>query len=585
MNDFYAIDSARVSHREYWWGTKSPLVIVGWIAKWLRLRIPSSTDDPNCTSTLPGQVEALPAEVMTRFQPLANELAALGFYDVAYHCFHDPGTQTTIYWATFLHESGVHFARLHQRLWGQAQRSDRGLFPMFFTEFTDGTFLVSSAGKPDLATPATVRMNRMPGSPCATLWAAHQQLVEAESAKKMPARIATPEEALAATERHHVLLRDFNLTRGVFRPRTTVEQTQAENYGAAMAQAQASGFQHPEVLAELERLQANKASWGNAIWILLLSIVAFVALGAARWNWKFTLWLIPVLLFHEAGHWLAMRIFRYRNLRMFFIPLFGAAVTGRHWNVPGWKKAIVSLAGPVPGILVGAVLAVVALIVQKPWLSEGTFILLILNGFNLLPVLPLDGGHVLHATLFCRNRWLDIGFRCAAILGLFLLGLAGLGRFLIYIAVALGLGLPLAFKQSKVVDQMRKTALPPPQLDSDRIPPETAQAIITSLKAEQPKGMSNKMLAQQTLAVYETLNAKPPGALATLGLLAVHGGAFFLAVVFCFLLVNGREPTRTWSYNSATRKPVNAVSHCIPTIASPSNTISTTPISSTALTT
>ena len=32
------------------------------------------------------------------------------------------------------------------------------------------------------------------------------------------------------------------------------------------------------------------------------------------------------LLFHEAGHWVTMRIFKYRNLQMFFIPMFGAAV-------------------------------------------------------------------------------------------------------------------------------------------------------------------------------------------------------------------------------------------------------------------
>ena len=53
-----------------------------------------------------------------------------------------------------------------------------------------------------------------------------------------------------------------------------------------------------------------------------------------------------------------MRIFHYRNLRMFFIPLFGAAVTGRNWNVPGWKKALVSLAGPLPGIALGIFLGV-----------------------------------------------------------------------------------------------------------------------------------------------------------------------------------------------------------------------------------
>jgi hypothetical protein len=46
MSTFYAIDSAKISHREYWWGTRSPAVLIGWLVKWLRIRLPSSTDDP-----------------------------------------------------------------------------------------------------------------------------------------------------------------------------------------------------------------------------------------------------------------------------------------------------------------------------------------------------------------------------------------------------------------------------------------------------------------------------------------------------------------------------------------------------------
>jgi len=560
MQEIYAIDSTRISLREYWWGTKSPLVLIGWITKWLRIRIPGSTDDPNIESTQPYVVESLPDEVMERFRPLGLELGDMGFSDVAYHCIRDPGTRTTLYWATFIHESGSHFARIHQRIWSQSQKVSQAIFPVILTEFTDGTFFVSSSGKPDMLTPDSVRMNRMPGAAAPQLWAAHQAGVAEYGAQRLPVRIATADEALAATERHHVLLRDFNLERGVFRRRTAAEQARAESFAASQAQAQASGLRHGDVLAELEGLQQQKPNWTSTLWILLISIVAFAALGAARWDWKFTLWLIPILLFHEAGHWVAMRIFRYRNLRMFFIPLFGAAVTGRHWNVPGWKKGIVSLAGPIPGIAVGVVVAVAALVLNKPWLNELGFLLLILNGFNLLPVLPLDGGHVLHATLFCRNRWLDIVFRSLAAGALILMGLV-LSRLLLWLGIGLALGLPLAFKIGKVVDVLRQTPLPPPLPDADRIPPETAEVIVDALKAEQPKGFSNKMLAQQTMSIYETLNARPPGVLGTLALLTVQGGAFFLCLVFCFLLVLGKFGGGFGNFmSSALRQPQHELS-------------------------
>ena len=36
MSQFYEIDSTKFSHREYWWGSKSPLVLIAWLIKWLR---------------------------------------------------------------------------------------------------------------------------------------------------------------------------------------------------------------------------------------------------------------------------------------------------------------------------------------------------------------------------------------------------------------------------------------------------------------------------------------------------------------------------------------------------------------------
>jgi hypothetical protein len=118
MSQFYQVDSTKVSLREYWWGSRSPLVIIGWILKWLRVRIPSSTDDANTDSTIPFVTPALPLEVQSLFAPLTQELSQLGFYDPVFHVVYDAGSSTTLYWATFLHTSGQHLARIHHRAWG-----------------------------------------------------------------------------------------------------------------------------------------------------------------------------------------------------------------------------------------------------------------------------------------------------------------------------------------------------------------------------------------------------------------------------------------------------------------------------------
>ena len=555
MSAFYNIDSTRVSQLEYLWWHKSPLVLISWLMKWLHQPISCSSDDPNTESTLPFVTAALPAEIASRFEPLANELAALGFFDPVYHAIEDSGTRATIYWATFRHESGEHLARIHNRVWQQAQNPNRALFPMFFTAFTDGTFLVSSSGKPDMAAPKTVQMNRMFRASAARLWEKHQRLLVKTSERKLLAPVRSREDLIEFTERHHVLVRDFHLARGVFRPRTAAEQAQADSFAASVAQAKAEGLENAEVLAELQKLQGQKAGWAATFPILVISLLLFVVVGAARWNWQYTLLILLVLLFHESGHWLAMRIFHYRNLRMFFIPLFGAAVVGRNWNVPGWQKALVSLAGPLPGIALGIFLGAASLRWNLPWLTTAALVFVFVNGFNLLPVLPLDGGHVLHTILFCRNRWLNVIFRLLAIGALLWLGAAGFSRLFFYLAFFMGVSLPVAFKLASITDQLRKTPLPEPQPGEDQIPVPTAQAIIAEVKAAFPKNAGNKQIAQHTLNIFETLNARPPGALGTLGLMAVHGGAILLVAAFGLVFTIGKHSRLGDFVQAALRQP------------------------------
>lgn len=555
MSLFYTIDSTRVSHREYWWGNRSPLVVLGWMLKWLRVPINSSTDDPNTETTLPFVLETLPPEIFQEFSPLTQALNGLGFSDPVYHGIYDPITGTTIYWATFRHESGRHFARIHYRFWSRSANPRRALFPMFFTTFTDGTFLVSSSGKPDMDVPPTVRMNRRPFIAPERLWEMHQQALAPLDQGHNVELVHTREDLVNLTERHHILLRDFHLNRGVFRLPTAAEQALTDAYHNKVNEAQAEGLEHAEILAELQQLQEKKPSWNSAWPLLLLSLLVFYFLRSTTWDWHFMLLLIPILFFHEAGHWVAMRIFRYRNLRMFFIPFFGAAVTGQHWNVPGWKKAIVSLAGPLPGIILGSVLGIMGLISNQPLLIKLSLLMVGLNAYNLVPVLPLDGGHIMQAVLFCRNRWLSLAFQIMAIVGLVLLGITGLIRFLFYLAIPMAIALPVMFKLGKVTDELRTLPVPPPLPGEDRVPTAMAQAIITRLKSEFPRNITNKTLAQYTLQVFETLNARPPSVLATIGFLAVQGGALLFSVILFIVLFIGKNGSLAEFASAALRQP------------------------------
>src|SRR5215475_12594763 len=98
-------------------------------------------------------------------------------------------------------------------------------------------------------------------------------------------------------------------------------------------------------------------------WIrFAISLALFVWLSGALVERGLLPILIGVLLFHELGHFAAMKAFGYTDLKIFFIPFFGAAVSGHASGIAPWKRAVVALAGPVPGIVV-AVLGV--------WLGVG----------------------------------------------------------------------------------------------------------------------------------------------------------------------------------------------------------------------
>ena len=300
--------------------------------------------------------------------------------------------------------------------------------------------------------------------------------------------------------------------------------------------SEAPASRYPGVMAELENIRNKKGSWISGAVILGISIAVFLAAGAARWNWSFALMLIPVLLFHELGHFVAMRVFKYRNVKMFFIPLLGAAVTGQNYNVAGWKKAIVSLAGPVPGILVGGVLGIVAAVNgDEGLLLEAAQLTIILNAFNLLPFLPLDGGWIVHVLLFSRHHVLDTTFRAIAAGVLILSGLLGL-RFLMFIGIMMLLGLRSAHRVARVASEIRDANIDTSSPDGQHIPVETADAIISRLDAVAPAQVPDRLRAQQTLQVFETVNARPPDVLGTLALLGVHAGSFVAAFVFLIIM-------------------------------------------------
>jgi len=172
-----------------------------------------------------------------------------------------------------------------------------------------------------------------------------------------------------------------------------------------------------DLVPKLKSISADESKF-SSITLLIVTVILFFSAEIISAQWQEILILIGVLLFHELGHLIAMKLLKYNDVKMFFIPFFGAAVTGKSRNDTAVKSCIVSLMGPLPGILLSVFLFFLFLLTKNFYVFKTAQVMLLLNAFNFLPLMPLDGGRCIDV-LFINRRY----FR-------FLLSFAGASIFL-----------------------------------------------------------------------------------------------------------------------------------------------------------
>ena len=139
--------------------------------------------------------------------------------------------------------------------------------------------------------------------------------------------------------------------------------------------------------------------FGTKAKFLTTSLSMLVSIGAYTliWGWKFAVGFVLLLFIHEMGHYIQMRREGIHPSAMVFIPFLGAAVAAKSLGGNALAEARVGLAGPILGSLAAAALIPVAIATDDDFWRALAFTGLFLNLFNLLPVVPLDGGRAMAA--------------------------------------------------------------------------------------------------------------------------------------------------------------------------------------------
>lgn len=212
-----------------------------------------------------------------------------------------------------------------------------------------------------------------------------------------------------------------------------------------------------ELLADIREQRAPGARNYSALVLLALSAAAYFVLTATSHTLEWTICLVVAVLIHECGHLAAMKLYRYKNLKMLFIPGLGAMVRGQPQEHDAWAIAMIAIAGPLAGLAAAAAaLAVAGLAASlSQVLATFAFLSVLLNAFNLAPIAPLDGGHFLSEALFARHPVAELIFQIAAVIALFGLAFAFHLPVLAFIGFVLAVSVGPSYRVAAAAKRLR----------------------------------------------------------------------------------------------------------------------------------
>lgn len=151
-------------------------------------------------------------------------------------------------------------------------------------------------------------------------------------------------------------------------------------------------------------LVAFAAGWK---WILIilklgplkvgLSMLISLFFYSMAFGWKFAAGFILLLFIHEMGHLIAARMVGLNVGLPVFIPFMGAVIALKEAPRNAWIEAIVGIGGPILGSLGALVVASGYFITGYPIFLALGYVGFLLNLFNLIPIVPLDGGRIVSA--------------------------------------------------------------------------------------------------------------------------------------------------------------------------------------------
>ena len=154
-----------------------------------------------------------------------------------------------------------------------------------------------------------------------------------------------------------------------------------------------------KLLAPFAAIGALIVKFGSVLLKFKFFFSIFVSAAFYVWygGWWFGIGLVILLFVHEMGHVLEAKRQGLPVSAPLFIPFLGAMITMKQMPQDAWNEAKVAVAGPIVGSAGAAAFWVAGSATNSNHLRALAFLGFLINLFNLLPIVPLDGGRIVAA--------------------------------------------------------------------------------------------------------------------------------------------------------------------------------------------
>jgi Zn-dependent protease len=126
--------------------------------------------------------------------------------------------------------------------------------------------------------------------------------------------------------------------------------------------------------------------------LVFLSVFVSLLVYGIAFGWAYGAGLIGLIIVHEFGHLVANRIKHIPSSLPIFIPLLGAFIQIKRFPQNAADEAFIGVMGPLFGLGATLIALGLAFVTHEPFFLAVALMGFLLHVFNLMPVLPLDGG-------------------------------------------------------------------------------------------------------------------------------------------------------------------------------------------------